>query len=190
MLAPAFLEVDFDLGGMHAFGVLIELGPPGAAADGFDLGHAENELLGDQADTVQLGKRYAGIEEHVDREGALVEGRQERTRQQRCGAGGNEDASAGECHQQLLPGERALEQCAVGSLEIGDEPTLVITETLEARQHVVGHHWRQRDGDDEARQYGDDVGLAQRCKETAFDAGECKQGNEHENDNERGVEDA
>ena len=39
--------------GVHALGMLIELGAAGAPADGLDLGHLEDELLGDQADAVR-----------------------------------------------------------------------------------------------------------------------------------------
>ncbi len=67
---------------MDAFGMLVELGAACAPAHGFDLGHAEDQLFGDEADAIGLGKRYARIEEHVDGEGALVERRQERARQQ------------------------------------------------------------------------------------------------------------
>ena len=37
LAAPAFLQVDLDLRGMHAFGMLVELGAAGAPSDGFDL---------------------------------------------------------------------------------------------------------------------------------------------------------
>ena len=85
LLRARGFEVDVDLGGMHAFGVLIELGTAGAPADRFHLRHVENEPLGDQADPVGFGERDAGIEQRVDGEGALVEGRQEGARQQECG---------------------------------------------------------------------------------------------------------
>ena len=39
LAAAALLQVDFDVGGVHAFGMLIELGTTGAAADGLDLRH-------------------------------------------------------------------------------------------------------------------------------------------------------
>ena len=64
----ARLQVDFDLGGVHAFGVLVELGAAGAPADGLHLRHLEDQALGDQADAVGLGERDARIEQHVDRE--------------------------------------------------------------------------------------------------------------------------
>ena len=75
------LEIDFEIGRMDAFGMLVEFGAAGAPADRFHLGHIEEQPLGDQADAVRFGKRNAGIEQHVDGEGAFVEGRQERARQ-------------------------------------------------------------------------------------------------------------
>ena len=86
LAAAALLQVDLDFRGMDAFGMLVEFGAARAPAHGFDLGHAEDELFGNQADAVGLGQRDARIEEHVDGEGALVEGRQERARQQRSSA--------------------------------------------------------------------------------------------------------
>ena len=44
---------------MHALGVLVELGPARAAADGLDLRHAEDELFGNQADAIGFGERNA-----------------------------------------------------------------------------------------------------------------------------------
>ena len=81
--AAAGLQIDVDLGGMHAFGMLVEFGAAGAAADELHLRHLQDQLLGDQADAVALGQRDAGIEQHVDGERALVEGRQEGARQLR-----------------------------------------------------------------------------------------------------------
>ena len=99
-------------------------------------------------------------------------------------------ASSASRHEQPLPGEGALQQRAVGALERAHEPALGLFQPLQARQHVVGHHRRQRDGDHEAGQDGDDVGLAERREQTAFDAGEGKQRHEHQHDDERGVDDA
>ena len=49
LAASALLQVDFELRGMDAFGVLVEFGAARAPAHGFDLGHIEDELFGDQA---------------------------------------------------------------------------------------------------------------------------------------------
>ena len=99
-------------------------------------------------------------------------------------------ATAGERQQQLLAREGALQQRPVGALERAHEPAFALLEPLQARQHVVGHHRGERDGDHEAGQDGDDVGLAERREQTAFDAGERKQRHEHQHDDERGVDDA
>ena len=78
---PLGVEIDVDLGGMDAFGMLVEFGAAGAAADQLDLRHLHDQPLGDQPDAVAFRQRDAGIEQHVDGERALVEGRQEGARQ-------------------------------------------------------------------------------------------------------------
>ena len=42
------LQVNIDLGGVHTFGVLVELGASGAPAHGLDLRHLQQQALGDQ----------------------------------------------------------------------------------------------------------------------------------------------
>ena len=59
----------------------------------------------------------------------------------------------------------------VYALQAPHKRALVLVETLQTRQQVVGHHRRQRDGDDEARQDRDDVGLTERREQAALDAG-------------------
>ncbi len=77
------LQVDVDLGGVHAFGVLVELGAPGAAADLLHLGHLGDEPLGDRAHAVRFGERGARVEHEREHERAFVERRQERAREER-----------------------------------------------------------------------------------------------------------
>ena len=108
------------------FGMLIELGAACAPAYGFDLGHTEDQLFGDQADAVGLGKRYAGIEQHVDGEGALIERRQECARQQRSGADRGDHRKQRDRHDEALPGESVLEQRTVGALERAHEPAFAL----------------------------------------------------------------
>ena len=82
----------------------------------------------------ELGKRDAGIEQHVDGEGALVEGRQERARQQRGTAGRDDDGNDGERHEAGAAGaKRASQQRAIGALERAHEPALALLQALQAR---------------------------------------------------------
>ncbi len=74
----------FDFGRVDAFRMFIELGTAGATTDLLDLGNLHDQPFGDQTDPVALGKRDTGIEEHVDRQRSLVEGRQEGPWQLRC----------------------------------------------------------------------------------------------------------
>ena len=93
-------------------------------------------------------------------------------------------------HQRARMRERPAQHRAIGALQIANQPAFVLVEPLQARQQVVGHHRRQRDGDDEACENRDDVGLAERREETAFDAGQREQRHEDEHDDHRRVDDA
>ena len=112
LAAAALLQVDFDFRGVDAFGMLIEFGAAGAPAHSLDLRHLQHKLLGNQADAVRFGERDAGVEQHVDGEGALVEGRQERARQQR--GAGRDHGDHSKRQQQFLPVKGALQQRPVG----------------------------------------------------------------------------
>ena len=115
--AARALQVDVDLGRVHAFGMLVELGPARAAADGLHLGDLQDQPLGDQAHPVGLGERDAGPQQHRDGERALVEGRQE-------GAGQEQGAERSDRHREdrrdhhegLLP-KGPVEQPPVAGLE-------------------------------------------------------------------------
>ena len=55
------LQVDVDLGGVDALGMLVEFGPAGAAPDRCHLRHLADQALGDQPEAVALGQRDAGV---------------------------------------------------------------------------------------------------------------------------------
>ena len=63
--AARALQIDVDLGRMHALGVLVELGAPRAAADGLHLRHLQDQPLGDQPDPIGFGERDARPEQHA-----------------------------------------------------------------------------------------------------------------------------
>jgi hypothetical protein len=54
-------QVDVHLAVVHALGMFVEFGAAGAAADLRDLGHGGDDLLGERADPVRLGKRRARV---------------------------------------------------------------------------------------------------------------------------------
>ena len=58
------------------------------------------------------------------------------------------------------------------------------------RQHVIGHHRRQRDRDREAGEDRNDVGFAQRREQPALDSRQREQRHEHQHDDRRRIDDA
>ena len=83
--ARRLLQVDVELAVVNAFGMLVELGAPGAPADGAHLGHLGDDLLGDAADAIGFGEADAWLQHDADQHRALVERWQERARQQHAG---------------------------------------------------------------------------------------------------------
>ena len=139
---------------------------------------------------LDFGERYAGIEEHVDREGALIEGRQERAGQsERADASQRDRGNRSEKNRPLML-EGKVQEPSVAGLEVANQPALMLVQPLQRRQHVVRHDWRQRDRHHEASEDRDDVGFAERREETAFDAGEGKERDENKDNDKRRVDDA
>ncbi len=86
--------------------------------------------------------------------------------------------------------ERPAQQPAVAALQDADKKPLVLVEPLQPGQHVVRHDRRERDGDNQARENRDDVGLSKWREEPPFDAREREERHEDQNDDHRGVNDA
>ncbi len=59
---------------------------------------------------------------------------------------------------------RASSAAPIAALQHAHQAALVLVQALQARQHVIGHHRRQRDRHDEARQDRNDVGLARAAR--------------------------
>jgi hypothetical protein len=76
---------------MHALGVLVELGATGAPSGLDHLRHLSDQLLGQGADPIGFGQRAAGVEQDIDRQGALVEGGQKGPRKKGHRGGGDRD---------------------------------------------------------------------------------------------------
>ena len=96
VLRAAFgVKIDIDLGGVHALGMLVEFGTARAASDRLYLRDLHDQPLGDEPDPMALRQRDPGIEQHRDRQRALVEGRQEGARKLRRKARRRDHA--GEC---------------------------------------------------------------------------------------------
>src|SRR5215470_15677210 len=79
----ATFQVDVDLRGMDTLSVLVELRSSGSATDCPYLGDLQYEVFGDETHAVGFGERDAGPQKDGDGERPLVEGGQERTREQR-----------------------------------------------------------------------------------------------------------
>ena len=84
----------------------------------------------------------------------------------------------------------ALERRPVRPLEHAHESAFALVQADDGRQQVIRHNRRQRDGDDEARQDRDDIGLTEWSEKSPFDAGKREQRHEHENDDHRRINDA
>ena len=80
-----FPQVDVQLAVVDAFGVLVELGTTSATADRPHLGDVGDNLLGEAADTIGFGQADAGLQHDADQHRALVERRQEGTREGKTG---------------------------------------------------------------------------------------------------------
>ena len=170
--------------------MLVEFRSAGAAADLLDFRDLHDQPLGDQADTMALRKRDPRIEEHIDGQRALVEGRQEGAWQLGREHDGGNDTCQNSRHQDLRVAEGPVQKSPVRLFQHADDDALVLVEALEARQQVVGHDGREGDRDNERCQDRDDIGLAEGSKQPAFDPGQGEQRYEDENDDHRGIDDA
>src|ERR1700730_653442 len=151
-------EVYVELRVMDPLRVLVELGTPGAAADRLHFRYFKNEPFGDQPNPVGFRERNAGIEQRVDGEGHFIEGRKEGARQQERRTPRDDDRKADHGHKQGRMVDRRLQDGAVAALEKPDQRASMLAEPTKAWQQHVGHYRRERDGDDETRENGDDGG--------------------------------
>jgi hypothetical protein len=78
--ARGAFEVDIELAVVHALGMLIKLGAPGAAADRTDFRHLGDDPLGDEAKAVRFRQRNPRVVLERDQQRAFVERRQEAAR--------------------------------------------------------------------------------------------------------------
>ena len=174
---------------MNTLGVLVELGAASASAHGPDLRHVHDYLFGNEAHAGGLGQGDPRVEHEVDGERAFVEGRQERTRKRRCGDGRCQHGNRRRCHDGARVLEGAIQNGAIAPFEQPDQGA-VSGECPRARQHVIRHDRRKGDGDDEACQNGNDVGLSEWREQPAFDARQREQRNKDQHDDHRRVDDA
>ena len=152
---------------MDAFGMLVELGASGAAPHRSHLRHVEDQAFGDETHAVGFGQRDAGVEQHVDGEGAFIERRKERARKMECGHARCHHCQRRDHNECARMPECARKHRAVAALEDADQPAFMPGQALEAGKHVIGHHRRERDRDHKAGQDRDDVGLSERSEQPA-----------------------
>ena len=183
-------DLHADLVGVHAFRVLVELGPAGAAADVAHLRHLHDQPLGHGAEARALVEADAGPEGHAQQHRALVEVRQEGARQIGGGDASRQHGSPRDAEQRPHLAERPAQHALVPALQQAHERALAVREPLHARQQQQAQHGRDGDGGHERGQDGDDVGDAQRGEQLALDAGQGEQRQEHQDDDGGGVDDA
>ena len=125
-------QVDVDLGIVDAFRVLVELGAAGAPAEALHLRNGHDQPLGNRAQTVELGERDAGVVLKVDENGAFVERRQERAREQ-VGAEPSGQHAERDCGKQRsrMP-ERPMQQLGVAGLKRAYEEAVSAPVSLSA----------------------------------------------------------
>ena len=119
---------------------------------------------------------------------SLKGGRKERGRKSGAERRDGDREDRGDHHKGLLS-EGPVEQPAIAGLEDADKPGVTVAQALHLRQQVVAEHRRDGDRGHEARKDRDDVGDAQRRKQTALDAGQRKQRHEHQDDDGGRVDD-
>ena len=141
-------QIDVDLSRVHALGMLVELGAARATAYSLHLGHLQDEPLGDKADLVGFGQRDARPEQHRDSERALVEGRQEGTRQVGRGRRRGDHGEQGGRHDEHLPAKGPAQQAPVAGLQEPHKPAVPVCHRARPRQQVVAQDRGHCDGGD------------------------------------------
>ena len=162
VLARQRHQVDLELGVMRAPGVLGQLGPPDPLSDGAHARIAQQRLGYPRAEAERLVERGAGHGGHVDEIVALPKLRQEGGRRRtgsvatradaapapprrRPGAGDRSGASSSRRVTRLEPARARGDSCARCSARPSSEQ---------------GQRGRDREGDDERGEDGEDVGEA------------------------------
>ena len=139
---------------------------------------------------LELRERDAGVVLKIDQDGAFVERRQERPRQQCAAEAGSQHADRDHGKESLLVRKRPAQEPGVAGLEMAHDEAVALSLRARCREQVVGQHRCQRDGHDERGEDRDDVGDAERHEQAALDAGQREQRHEHQDDDHRRVEDA
>ena len=183
-------EFEFDLCGVHLHHMLIALGAAGAAPDGADFGDFAQELLCDASEAgafLERGSRGAD-DEHC--RAALVEWREKFASQKR-----HEGHCAKKRHQDKR--EEGFGNPEADGEHTGDETfekphqeaVLGMRHLFHIRQKIGAERGGDSDGDKETGGDRDDVGQTQRRENPAFDAVQCEEGNENQDDDEGGEDD-
>ena len=188
--ALGHLEVDVHLGVVHPFRMFVQFGSAGSAAHLGNLRNLHGQLLGQCCDAVGLFQRGAGVEQHVHRERAFVEGRQERARKEGHAGGNRQNHDQRTRQQGAGMIERPVQQAGIPALEPGRQRAVARMQLLHARQQVVAQHGGDGDGHHHAGQDGHHIGNAQGGEQAAFDAGQGKQGHKHQHHDQGGIDHA
>ena len=154
--------------------MLIQLCATCSAPNLGDLGHLHDQGLSQGAHTIGFGQRRARIEHHAQNQRALIEGWQERSREEGNAGQCNHDCSQGRSHQRLASWEGPSQQLFIPLLEASDDGAVPVINALHSRQEVGTQYRRHRHRHQHGCQNGDDVGDAQRREQAAFDAWQSK----------------
>ena len=138
----------------------------------------------------ELGQTYSGLQNDADQHCALVERRQERTRQQHAGKYRSAHRSDGETDDEGRSRETPFEARPLPSLQHANERRIVLGKLAHARQQPIAEHRRHGEGHDEAGEDRDDEGNAERREQAPLDARQRKYRQEDKNDDDGRVDDA
>ncbi len=127
------LQSHVELADVHAFRMLVELGAAAAAPDVRDFGHLLDQHFRLARQRRGLGQRDARVQAHADEQRALVEGRQERRREE--GHRGERDQHRDAAGHDGAPGsvEHLLQAARdSGAFNQAEQPRVAMVERLHA----------------------------------------------------------
>jgi hypothetical protein len=175
---------------LDALRVLVEFRAAGPAGDPGHFGVGQEHSLDHSSQFVRLPQRGSGQGNGADRQRPFVELGEEHTTEEWDGRPSREEQGQGrDDHGPRLPQRRA-QQPAVHVFEHADDPGLLALRDRAApgqQQRAEGR--RQREADDQRGGQRDHVGHAPGAKQSALDARQEKDRQEHQQDDDRGEDD-
>src|SRR5262245_51658529 len=180
---------------MRAPGILRLLGPPDTLCD-----RAHHRQLGQRSghepsEPLRLGDGSARHRRHMEGEVALLEFGQERSSEERQESAASQSDEGGDGNGALRARDDAAQQVLVMSAcPIHDGRAPVMHDSAVALASLVGKQdhakcRRDRQRDEERSENCQDVGKSERSEQPSGDAGQCNDGQEHQDDGKARIDD-